>query len=246
MVVRANFPPCRWDDILPKHVRAHHRIRTHAAFRSEHHTSQQNVPTQSLQAWIPTLSPLLLCERGWLTGLNGNPRSQCACASGGAWVRVRGPFGNWHYLPANLHHWTSGNDDHINKLKKVRSFSVICLLAKPNICAEVPADFVVLFPTGLNRLSQSRFFKITAPVFFIYTNKCQVSNVLCLWKKQNKTVRDDRSRKHAWMLRVTMRSCCPVDNCVEWWPSWMTEPRVVHIQVTVDCQEQAIWCTCEH
>lgn len=106
--------------------------------------SQQKIPTQSLQAWISSLSTLVLCERGWVTGLNGNPRSQCACARGGACVLVRGRFGVCNRqitFPADLYQWASDDDD---ELKKVRSFSAICRSAKPNICAEVSAEFVVL------------------------------------------------------------------------------------------------------
>lgn len=41
---------------------------------------------------FPPPSTLVLCERGWVTGLSGNPRSQCACANRGACVRGRGRF----------------------------------------------------------------------------------------------------------------------------------------------------------
>lgn len=74
---------CRWDAIQSRHVRAHHTTRTHTFLRSEHQTSKQKIPTESLQSWIPPPSTLVLCERGWVTGLSGNPRSQCACANGG-------------------------------------------------------------------------------------------------------------------------------------------------------------------
>lgn len=167
---------CRWVAILPtKTCTGAKHNRTHTAPRSEHHTSQQKIPTQYLQAWIPSLSTLVLCERGWVIGLNGNPRSQCACASGSASVRVRGRFGVCNRqitFPANLYQWAS--DDEV-ELKKVGSFSANCLSAKPNICAEVSVEFVVLFPTGLNTLSQSSFFLslggITAPLFFFKENK---------------------------------------------------------------------------
>lgn len=95
-------------------------------------TSQQKNPTQSLKAWIPSLSTLVLCERGWVTGLNGNPRSQCACANGVACVRVRGRFGVCNRqitFPANVYQWPSDDDD--DELKKVRSSLAICLSAKP-------------------------------------------------------------------------------------------------------------------
>lgn len=145
---------CRWDAIQSRHLRAHHTTRTHTFLRSEHQTSKQKLPTESLQSWIQPPSTLVLCERGWVTGLSGNPRSQCACANGGACVRVRGRFGVCNRRTtflANLYQWPSDDDE----LKKVGSFSAVCLSAKPNVCAEISAECVVLFPTGLKTLSQS-------------------------------------------------------------------------------------------
>lgn len=165
---------CRWDAIQSRHVRAHHTTRTHTFLKSEHQTSKQKIPTESLQWWIPPPSTFVLCERGWVTGLSGNPRSQCACANGGACVRVRGRFGVCNRritFLANLYQWPSDDDE----LKKVGSFSAICLSAKPNVCAEISAEFVVLFPTGLKTLSQSYvcffFLKNSPPLLFFFKKK---------------------------------------------------------------------------